>query len=48
MKEKLKEVYDKLDEALSTACGSWQTLAEVYEDAMVEVMDILNEIIKEE
>lgn len=46
MKDKLQEAYDKLDDALSTACGSWKTIAEVYEDAMVEAMDLLLEVIK--
>ena len=45
MKEKLQEAYDLLDGALNT-CGDWKMIAEEYESAMVEVMDLLNEMMK--
>lgn len=44
-KEKLQAAYNLLDEALQSE-GGWETIVAQYECAMVDVMEILNELLK--
>ena len=46
MKEKLEKAYGLLERALHS-CGDWKEVAEQYEDAMEETMDIILDVIRE-